>query len=199
MASTEDLFAAIEAGDVGSVRGIVTADPSLASARDAEGVSAVMRARYRFDRGLVEAVISGEPVLDVFEAAAFGDLDRLVEPVDGDPSIATAFSADGFSVLHLAAFFGQTDAARLLRDRAAEVDAPGHGWMTGTALHSTSSSNHVAIARLLLEGGADPNVRQSPNLSRSSSAYSCGKEYVVERFEIDMRLRELGQLKASPP
>ena len=52
MASTsEDLFAAIEAGDVARVRAMLEADPSLASARDAEGVSALMRARYRFDRG----------------------------------------------------------------------------------------------------------------------------------------------------
>jgi len=180
MTSTEELFAAIEAGNVEAVRGMVMGEPSLAAARDAEGVSALMRARYRFDRALVQAVMAAEPVLDVFEAAAFGDLDRLVELVDGDQSLATAFSADGFSVLHLAAFFGQTDAARLLLDRGAEVDARGRGWMIGTPLHSASSSDHVAIARLLLEAGVDPNARQSGGWTPLHSAAHNGNTELVD-------------------
>ena len=57
MASTEDdLFAAIEAGDVDGVRALLEEQPGLATARDDDGVSALMRARYRIDRGLVAAV-----------------------------------------------------------------------------------------------------------------------------------------------
>ena len=180
MTSTEDLFAAIEAGDVEALRRIVAVDPSLAAARDEEGVSALMRARYRFDREMVQAVMAVDPVLDVFEAASFGDLDRLIELLDGDQALATAFSADGFSVLHLAAFFGQTDAARLLLDRGAEVDARGRGWMTGTALHSAASGNHEEIARLLLEAGADPNARQSGGWTPLHSAAHNGNTELVD-------------------
>ena len=179
MTSIEELFAAIEAGDVEAVRGIVTGDASLAAARDEEGVSALMRARYRFDRGLVQAVMAGEPALDVFEAAAFGDQVRLMELVDRDPSLATAVSADGFSALHLAAFFGQADAARLLLDRGSEVDARGRGWMTGTALHAASSGSHEAIERLLLEAGADPNARQSGGWTPLHSAAHNGNSELV--------------------
>src|SRR5262245_35744334 len=113
MASTEDLFAAIEAGDVDRVRGLLDADPGLASTRDAEGVSALMRARYRFDRALTEAVRAHAAPLDVFEAASFGDLDRLTSLLEAEPSLAGARSADGFTALHFAAFFGQTEAAGL--------------------------------------------------------------------------------------
>ena len=78
MASTTDeLFSAIEAGDVDRIRALVAADPALAGARDVEGVSALMRARYRSDRGATQALLEAGPDLDVFEAAAFGDLDRL--------------------------------------------------------------------------------------------------------------------------
>ena len=80
MASTPDeLFDAIEAGDVGRVDAMLDEDPTLASSRDASGVSALMRARYRFDKALTEAVKRRVDVLDVFEAAAFGDVDRLTE------------------------------------------------------------------------------------------------------------------------
>lgn len=131
MGSTERFFGAIETGDADLVRSMVAADPSLASARDGQGVSALMRARYRFDRALVDAVISGGPTIDVFEAASFGDVERLRELLDGDPSLGTAYSADGFTALHFPAFFGGVDAARLLLERGADVDAHGRSWMTG--------------------------------------------------------------------
>ncbi len=134
MASTsEELFAAIEAGDVAGVRVMLDEDPSLATARDAEGVSALMRARYRFDRGLIEALQSRVREMDLFEAASAGDLDRLAELLAYDPASVDARSADGFTALHFAAFFGRPEAARLLVNHAADVDARGTGWMTGTA------------------------------------------------------------------
>ena len=77
MASTQELFEAIEAGDVARVDVILDADPALASSRDASGVSALMRALYRFDKPLIETVKRRVDELDVFEAAAFGDVDRL--------------------------------------------------------------------------------------------------------------------------
>ena len=132
MASTsEELFAAIGAGDVVLVQAMLEDDPSLATARDAEGVSALMRARYGFDRGLIEALQSRVAQMDLFEAASAGDLDRLVELLAYDPASVDARSADGFTALHFAAFFGRPEAARLLVNHAADVDARGTGWMTG--------------------------------------------------------------------
>ncbi len=128
MASTSaELFEAIEADDADRVRAILAEDPTLASARDEQGVSALMRARYRFDEGVIDAVVSAAPSLDVFEAASFGDLDRLTELLMFDPALVTTYSADGFTALHFAAFFGRPDAARFLLDRGADADAVGLG------------------------------------------------------------------------
>ena len=162
MASTsEDLFEAIESNDVNRVRGMVDADPSLATSRDAEGVSALMRARYRFDDALIGAIRSHVPEFDPFEAAAFGDVQRLGELLESDRASVAAASEDGFSALHLAAFFGHPDAVRLLLRLGADVNVPGSGWMTGTPLHSAASARHGDVVAVLLEAGADPNVRQS--------------------------------------
>jgi ankyrin repeat protein len=170
MGSTERFFAAIEAGDADLVRSMAAADPSLASARDEQGVSALMRARYRFDSLLVDAVMSGDPTIDVFEAASLGYVERSRELLDDDPSLATAFSADGFTALHFPAFFGGVDAARLLLERGADVDAHGRSWMTGTALNSAASGGHTDVARLLLDAGADPNARQASGWTPLHSA-----------------------------
>jgi len=162
MASTsEELFAAIGAGDVVLVRAMLEDDPSLSTARDPEGVSALMRARYTFDRGLIEALQSCATQTDLFEAASAGDLDRLTELLAYDPASVDTHSADGFTALHFAAFFGRAEAARLLVNHAADVDAHGTGWMTGTPLHSAASGSHAEVAGVLLEAGADPNARQS--------------------------------------
>ena len=74
--ASHDLFAAIDAGDVDRVGAMLDADPSLAMARDEGSVSALLRARYRLDRALAEAVKARVAALDVHEAATFGDLDR---------------------------------------------------------------------------------------------------------------------------
>src|SRR3954466_2327076 len=122
MASTsDDLFGLIDAGDTGAVRALLAEHPWLAAERDDEGVSPLLRARYRMDRGMVEAVRPHVDRLKVFEAAAFGDFARLTEIPPEDAELVDAMSGDGFSPLHLAAFFGQTDAVRLLLARGATV------------------------------------------------------------------------------
>ena len=162
MASTPDeLFEAIEAGDVGGVDAILDVDSAAASARDASGVSALMRALYRFDKPLIETVKRRVDVLDVFESAAFGDVDRLTELLGDEPSLVSSYSGDGFTALHFAAFFGRYEAAVMLIERGAEVDAFGRGWMTGTAMHSAVSRLQSDVVRILLDAGANPNVRQS--------------------------------------
>ena len=162
MASTSDeLFEAIEGGDTGRVDAILDADPPLASSRDSSGVSALMRALYRFDKALTGTVKRRVDTLDIFEAAAFGDLDRLTELLEAEPSLVNDYSGDGFTALHFAAFFGRHDAAALLIDRGAEVDPFGRGWMTGTPMHSAVSRTHADVVRILLDAGANPNARQS--------------------------------------
>lgn len=162
MASTpEELFEAIEAGDDVRVSKLLEADPALATSRDASGVSALMRSFYRFDKPLIETVRRRVDALDIFEAAAFGDVDRLTELLGAELSLVTSYSGDGFTALHFAAFFGRYEAAALLIERGAEVDAFGRGWMTGTAMHSAASRLQSDVVRILLEAGANPNVRQS--------------------------------------
>lgn len=180
MASTsDDVFAAISEVDVERVRSLLADDPSLASARDGRGVSALMQARYRFDRDLIQAVRAHVDELDVFEAATFGDLDRLISLLEADPSDVSARSGDGFTPLHFAAFFGQPDAVALLLARGAEVDARGTGWMTGTPLHAAASGRHLDAARRLLEAGADPDERQSQGFAPLHAAAEHGDVALV--------------------
>jgi ankyrin repeat protein len=160
VARTDELFSAIQAMDVARVRVLLEEEPSLATARDGEGVSALLRARYILSRDVVEAIRPHVSELDVFEAAAFGDVDRLAEVIDARP-VVDERSGDGFTPLHLAAYFGKDGAVRLLLDHGADPGVAGTGWMTGTALHSAVSARHPDVVATLLDRGADPNARQA--------------------------------------
>ena len=180
MASTvRELFDAIEAGDGDRVHALLADDPALAGARDASGISALLRARYRMDRALVAAVRRHLAELDAPEAAAVGDVDRLAVQLDGDPSLVEARTPDGFTLLHLAAFFAGVDTVRLLLARGADADAHGTGWMTGTPLHSAVSARDADAVRALLDAGADPDARQQGGYTPLHGAAHNGDAAIV--------------------
>ena len=154
------IFEAIKSGDVDGVRAVLRDDPSAASAKGDDDVSAVRAALYVHRQDLADAVLEADPELDVFDAAAVGDVDRLTELLDGDPDVAGAWSGDGFTPLHLAAYFGRGDAVRLLLDRGADVGAVARNDMQVQPLHSAVAGQHREVVAALLVAGADPNARQ---------------------------------------
>jgi uncharacterized protein len=145
------IFELIAAGDAAGIRELLARDPGQAAAHDDEGVSALLRARYRWDDELVEAVRAASPPLDGFDAAAFGALDRLADP--------HAWSGDGFTPLHLAAFFGQAEAARVLIERGADVGAVSRNELAVEPLQSAVAAGEREIAHMLLDAGARPDAR----------------------------------------
>jgi len=154
------IFEAIKAGDEDAVRSALKDDPSAATAHDDKEVSAVRAALYAQRQDLADAILETKPELDVFDAAAVGDADRLAELLDGDPNLTGAFSTDGYTPLHFAAFFGRGDAARLLLDRGADVGAVARNEMEVQPLHSAVAGKHREIVAALLVAGADTNARQ---------------------------------------
>ena len=69
------------------------------------------------DVARVDALVAADPTLAIFAAAMLGDVARLDALLTANRSLVTAVSSDGWTGLHLAAFFGKTEAARLLLNR----------------------------------------------------------------------------------
>ena len=143
-------------------------------------VSPILQALYVGRRDEVDALLAEMPELDLFEAAALGQTDRVAELVERDGSVVGARSPDGFTALHLAAFFGQADVARLLADRGADVDAVAENPLRVTPLHSAAAARQTEIARLLLEHGADPNARQEGGFTPLHAAAQNGDEELAK-------------------
>ena len=123
-------------------------------------VSPLMQALYERRQADVDAILATDPELDVFEAAALGRADRVSELVAADPNRATAYSPDGFTALHLAAFLGTTDTARVLLDAGADPAAVARNEMLVQPLHSAAAAHNTDMCRLLLARGAPVNGQQ---------------------------------------
>jgi len=156
----DELFAAIMEGDVERVRALVAADPALAAARDENGLSAVLTAHYHRQDGALEALLAARPELDVLDAAASGRLDVLRAHIEADQEALGARTPDGFTPLHLAAFFGGGAAVRLLLAAGMDPDADQENPPRVRPLHSAVAARDLDAATALLEAGADPNSAQ---------------------------------------
>ena len=123
--------------------------------------SEVLDALYRGDSEALEARLATRPDLTIFEAAALGRVDRVRELVLLEPGFVDLWSPDGFTAVHLGAFFGHEAVVALLLQRGADPDPEARNALRVRPLHSAAAGNHTGIARLLLEHGADANARQA--------------------------------------
>lgn len=153
-------FDAVKAGNLDEVRRLVRDAPALAGARDGNGVSGILLAAYHGKREVAAALVElGAPV-DIFEASALGLVERITALLREDPTRASAFAADGFYPLGLAAFFGQLDAVRVLLAAGADVHAAARNAFKVQPVHAAAAGRSLDILRAVLDAGADPNAPQ---------------------------------------
>ena len=157
---SKELFQAIHDNDRAKVERLIAADRAVAMARSESGVSALMQARYEGRREIVEVLRAAAGDLDVFEAATLGDAPQLRKLLAADPALAKAYSSDGFTALHLAAFFAQPEAAEELLRQGADATSVAKNTMKVAVINSAAASGRADLVKLILRAGADPNARQ---------------------------------------
>lgn len=180
MASATELIEAVQAGNAEKLRTLLSENPALAASRDEAGVSALMHAIYRRQTAAIALLRQAGLPLDVFEAASLGASDSLSRLVAAQPAVVTAYSADGFTALHFAAFFSQAEAGKFLLEHGAEVTAVAKNPTLVMPLHSAVSSNNVEMTRALIERGAPVNARQQHGWTPLHAAAQNGNLQIVE-------------------
>src|SRR3954452_23468763 len=113
---------AIKAGEFERVKAMLSAEPTLIDARSRTGESAILTAVYHRQKEIVNLLVARGAPLDLFEASAAREIERVERWLgDNAAGAVNAYSADGWTPLHLAAFFGHTKIAEALLAGAADV------------------------------------------------------------------------------
>src|SRR5689334_9474062 len=112
------------------------------------------------DSARVDALVAADPSLAIFAAAIQGKTARVEELLAGNRALVSALSSDGWTPLHLAAFFGAAETARALLNKGATVTARSTNEMQNTPLHAAAAGGHASIVQLLVDHGANANARQ---------------------------------------
>ena len=180
MPQAKELFEAIMQGDGAQVEQLLAKNPEFAGARTESGISAVLLAMYYNQPEIAQRLTQSVARLNIFEAAAVGNIDRVAEILKDDPTQVNAVAVDGFQPLGLAAFFGHLNVVELLLLKGAEVNSPSRNDMKVMPLHSAVAHQHLEIARALLEQGADPNARQADDFTPLHEAAQNGQLDMVK-------------------
>src|SRR3954451_22496049 len=124
---------AIKAGEFERVKAMVSAEPTLIDARSRTGDTAILTAVYHRQKEIVNLLVARGASLSLFEACAAGEVERVERLLQESASGAMGapgvndYSSDGWTPLHLAAFFGHAKIAELLIAHAADVLATSRG------------------------------------------------------------------------
>jgi ankyrin repeat protein len=132
------------------------------------------------DVSRMEELVKADPSLAIFAAAIQGRTQEVEDLIAGNRSLASGLSSDGWTPLHLAAFFGHKETAQALLNKGALVDARSANAMQNTPLHAAASARKSDVAKMLLERGAAPNARQHGGWTPLHSAAQNGDVPMAE-------------------
>jgi len=176
------MFAAVDADDAETMRRLISKRADIVDAQREDGLSLVLYAMYHGKWELVDILAPIHPGLDVFESAALGRHERVRHLVTTNPRLLAKRSSDGWTALHLAAFFGQIDAVRVLIDKGANVNARSENDLANCPLHAAAAGRHFAACELLVANGADVDAKQHGGHTALMAAAQHGDRGLAEMF-----------------
>lgn len=186
----DGFFQAIEARDTVAVRKMLAEDAALASAQNDQGLSAVQQALFTLVKGegflpvgeneVLRAVVAAKPKLDIHDAAAVGTAADVKRLLAEDASRARVTNKFGWTPLHVAAFAGNTETAKVLLAAGADIHARAGSKFRNTPLQVALLTGEYATTKLLLENGADPLDRQAKGFAPIHEAAFLGRVDLIE-------------------
>jgi uncharacterized protein len=152
-------FDAIRQGNRYEVERQLVVDQSLVHTRE-NGLSPILVAAYYSQREIASFLADKTIVLTIFEAAATGKINHVIRLLARDPELVNAFADDGFQPLGLACFFGHYDTAEYLAKAGAQLNSQSRNDLKAAPIHSAAAGLYSKIVKMLLDLGAEPNLRE---------------------------------------
>ena len=159
-ASVLEMLTAARNGDVTRVGELLRQNRRLLTARDWLGNTALIIAVNSGHTAVAELLFKAGVRPDIHEAAAIGSTERVGELLLEDAGRLDSFSAEGFTPLALAAHFGHRETTEYLLAQKANANIVSLHPLQVTPLHAALFGRRIETALLLIEGGADVNIRR---------------------------------------
>jgi ankyrin repeat protein len=184
MNKQQQLIEAVRTENIHSINTLLLDDPSLANARNEQGVSIILQALYQGQRVIAEVLLAHKAKPDVFEAAALGINEPIKQQLALKPQLVHEFSPDGFTALGLAAYFGRPSIVHLLLENGANPNEPSHNELQVCPLHSAVAHRlpevALTVANILIKYGAKVNVAQKGGWTPLHQAAAHGNTELVK-------------------
>jgi len=170
----------VKSGDLAAVRAALAEDPSLLNQKNESGQTAYLLACYYRKPEVADYLLTLNPELDLFTCCIAGHTVDVVNRIAEDRALLESRSSDGWTPLHLAAFFGHKELAEALLKQGAQVDARSTNTMKNTPLHAAAAGRQVELMKLLLEHGAHPDATQEGGWTALHAAAQNGDRAMIE-------------------
>jgi hypothetical protein len=149
------IFDAVANGDANAVKSLLADDPGLIEARGGwQLYRPLFFAMQTGHSATIDVLRQHGATLDVFEVAALGDIAELKKLLTASPELANA-RREHYDATPLHAARGQVEAARILIEFGADVNAIDGPQQRLTPLHCRAEHGDVEMVNLLLEHGAN--------------------------------------------
>jgi ankyrin repeat protein len=136
-----------------------------------------LQALYRGDEDAAYKLLPPDDELTAHQAATFGRVERLRRLIDEEPARVDEWSPDGFTPLHGAIFGGHESTVRLLVDHGADLEAVSKSEIAQVRpLGTAAFVRSVALGRILLEAGADPDAKTPDGHTAMDTALANGDD-----------------------
>jgi uncharacterized protein len=159
-----NIFEAVQNGDRDALDSLLRGDPEAVNETDSAGLRPVEIAMYYGQREIAAQLRAAMDSVNIWEAAALGELETVQVLAQADPKAVNAVAPDGFTPLGLAAFFGWAEVLGWLVDQGANPNVHSENQMSVYPINSAAANRNeetaLKLVRVLVEHGADVNVAQ---------------------------------------
>lgn len=183
----------IKNNEVDKLISLILTHPEILEEKDENGSSGLLLIAYS---GMETAFNKARELKKSFtfhEAIVCGKIDNVQDSLASNKSYANQYSNDGFTPLSLAAFFNQTEIAKLLLENGADPNLHATGPSKVNALHAAVAKENYELCKYFIEYGVKVNAPQMQNVTALHAAAHKGnlklvKLLVANGAEINLKM-----------
>jgi len=150
-------------------------NPEVLNLEDNNGTSGLMIIAYSGLKKVLEKAIELKKSFSFHESIVTGKMKIIKSYLEKSPTnLINTHSNDGFTPLSLAAFFNQTEVAKLLLANGADPNLSATNPSKVNGFHSAIAKENYDLCKILLAKGADVNAVQMQNVTALHSAVHRG-------------------------